>query len=112
MTINSSCTNVSASRVNPFPADHDNSGKGSDVTKNRFEWEQSYIRPPPPYIIVLASSVTTMEVKAIEFHRILVFNQFYYPNKPVTKPVIENEIPVQININFYKCLVSNSSKYE
>ena len=48
--------------------------KRSDVTGNRFEWElgekQRYVRPPPPYLIVLASSVTTMEVKAIEFHRI------------------------------------------
>ena len=33
-------------------------------------WKRSYIRPPPPYFIVLASSVTIMEVKAIEFHRI------------------------------------------
>ena len=33
-------------------------------------WKQNYIRPPPPYFIVLASSVTTMEFKAIEFHRI------------------------------------------
>ena len=52
-----------------------NSVKRSDVTGNRFQWmgtrwKQSYIRPPLPYFIVLASSVTTMEVKAIEFHRI------------------------------------------
>ena len=33
-------------------------------------WGGETIRPPPPYIIVLASSVTTMEVKAIGFHRI------------------------------------------
>ena len=32
-------------------------------------WKQSYVRPPPSYFIVFASSVTTMEVKAIEFHR-------------------------------------------
>ena len=38
--------------------------KRSDVTGNRF-----YVTPPPPYFIVLASSVTTMKVKAIEFHR-------------------------------------------
>ena len=29
-------------------------------------------KTPPPYFIVLASSVTTMEVKAIEFYRIEV----------------------------------------
>ena len=45
--------------------------KRSDVTGKRFEWEQSYIRPPPPYFTVLASSLTTMDVKAIEFHRII-----------------------------------------
>ena len=36
--------------------------KRSDVSGNRFEWE--------PCFIVLASSVTIMEVKAIEFHKI------------------------------------------
>ena len=30
--------------------------------------KQSYIRSPPPYFIVLASSVTTMGVKSTEFH--------------------------------------------
>ena len=38
--------------------------------ENRFEWVQCYIRPTPPYFIVSASSVKTLEVKAIEFHRI------------------------------------------
>ena len=50
-----------------------NSVKRSDVTGNRFEWElgeNKVIRPSTPYFIVLASSLTTMEVKAIEFHRI------------------------------------------
>ena len=63
--------------------------KRSDVTR----WKQSYIRPPspyfilwnavthsvktrlynapPPYFIVLASSVKTKEVMVIEFHRIV-----------------------------------------
>ena len=49
--------------------------KRSDITGNCFEWELDeksyrYIRPIPPYFIVLANSVTTMEVKAIDFHRI------------------------------------------
>ena len=35
-------------------------------------WKQSYIRPPLPYFIVLGSSVTKMETKAIEFHKILL----------------------------------------
>ena len=35
--------------------------------------KKSYIRdPPPPYFIVLGSSVTIMEVKAIEFHIITI----------------------------------------
>ena len=38
-------------------------------------WKQSYIRPPPPYSIVLTSSVTAMEVKDIEFHRISVLHK-------------------------------------
>ena len=42
--------------------------KRSDVTGNRFEWELGQNKVI--YFIVLASSVTTMEVKAIEFHRI------------------------------------------
>ena len=58
--------------------------KRSDVTGDRFEWElgekQSYIRPPPPHFIVSASLVTTMEIKAIEFHRIATFiHIFVYP---------------------------------
>ena len=48
----------------PSPILH--SVKRSDVTR----WKQGYIRPPPPYFIVLASSVKTKEVKVIEFHRI------------------------------------------
>ena len=54
--------------------------KRSDVTGNRFEWElgdNSYIRPPPPYFIVLASSVTTMDVKAIEFHRNKIISRYF-----------------------------------
>ena len=39
--------------------------KRSDVTR----WKQGYMRPYPPYFIVLASSVKTKEVKVIEFHR-------------------------------------------
>ena len=58
--------------------------KRSDVTGNRFEWQlgekSSYVRPPPPYFIVLASSVTTMEAKAIEFHIIgLLPTNLRYP---------------------------------
>ena len=34
-------------------------------------WKQGYVRSPPPYFIVSASSVKTKEVKAIKFHRIL-----------------------------------------
>ena len=41
--------------------------KRSDVPR----WKQGYLRPPPPYFIVLASSVKTKEVKVIEFHRIV-----------------------------------------
>ena len=41
-------------------------------------WKQSYIRPPPPYFIVLGSWVTTIEGKAIEFHRILRMLEHYY----------------------------------
>ena len=50
-----------------------NSVKRSDLTGNRFEWELGQKRlceTRPPYFIVLASSVKTKEVKAIEFHRI------------------------------------------
>ena len=43
-----------------------NSVKRSDVTR----WKQGYITAPPPYFIVLASSVKTKEVKVIECHRI------------------------------------------
>ena len=39
-------------------------------------WKQSYIRHPPPYFIVLASLVTIMEVKAIEFHSIQATLQY------------------------------------
>ena len=35
-------------------------------------WKQSYLMLPPPYFIELAGSVTKMEVKAIEFHRIVL----------------------------------------
>ena len=38
-------------------------------------WKQGYVIPPPPYSIVLASSVKTKEIKVIEFHRILVDRQ-------------------------------------
>ena len=54
-------------RLNPTQFKH------SDVTGNRFEWElgeNKVNKTPLPYFIVLASSVTIMEVKAIEFHRI------------------------------------------
>ena len=44
--------------------------KRSDVTGYLLatRCKQSYVRPPPPYIIVLARSVKILEV--IEFHRI------------------------------------------
>ena len=52
----------------------------SDVTENRFEWKlgeklyKLYKTPSPrPYFIVLASSVTTMEVKVIEFNTIVQY---------------------------------------
>ena len=51
--------------------------KRSDVTGNRLEWnsvKKKLYKTPPPYFIVLASSGTTMEVKAIEFHRICCFS--------------------------------------
>ena len=44
--------------------------KSNDVTVYGFEWQQSYVTPPPPYFIVLASSVEILEVNAIEFCRI------------------------------------------
>ena len=49
--------------------------KRSDVTGNRFEWEHGetkLYKTPLAYFIVSASSLTTFEVKAIEFHRIAV----------------------------------------
>ena len=39
--------------------------KRSDVTR----WEQGYATPPPPYFIVLASSVKIKDAKVIEIHR-------------------------------------------
>ena len=39
--------------------------------------ETKYIRLPPTYVIVLASSVTTMEVKAIDFYKILIITIFF-----------------------------------
>ena len=53
-----------------------NSVKRSDVTGNRLNGSSvttKLHKTPPPYFIVLDSSVTTMEVKAIEFHRIDLF---------------------------------------
>ena len=44
--------------------------------------KQSYIRPPPPYFIVLASSVTTMQVKAIEFHIIAQYALWSFTPSP------------------------------
>ena len=45
--------------------------KRCDVTGDRFEWELGENKVIwVPYFIVLANSVTQMEVKAIEFHRI------------------------------------------
>ena len=47
--------------------------KRSDFTRNLFEWlfgENNVIRPPTPYFIVLDCYVKTLQVKAIEFHRI------------------------------------------
>ena len=38
-------------------------------------WKQSYITPPLPFLIVLASSVKILEVKAFEFHRICQKNR-------------------------------------
>ena len=43
--------------------------KRTDVTGNRFEWELGE-KLYKLYFIVIASSMTTMDVKAIEFHRI------------------------------------------
>ena len=58
--------------------------KCSDVTGNPFQWlfdentwEHRCIRPPPPYFILLDSSVKTLEINAIEFHRI----ESMYSNK-------------------------------
>ena len=58
-------------------ADHSqtDSVERSDVTRNPFEWllgERMLYETPPPYFIVLASSVKTLKVRAIEFHRISV----------------------------------------
>ena len=62
--------------------------KRSDVRGNRFEWllGENNVRPPPRYFTVLASSVKTMDVRAIEFHRIhlemcyseVVFHSFWW----------------------------------
>ena len=46
-------------------------------------WKQSYIRPPPSYIIVLPSSVKILEVKDIEFHRI---GPFLHGDSPLLSP--------------------------
>ena len=48
--------------------------KRSDVTGNRSEWLlgayfECYVRHHPPYFIVLASLMKTLQVKAIEFDR-------------------------------------------
>ena len=44
-----------------------------------------YIRPPLPYLIVLASSVKTLKINAIDFHRILfnstITSDLYHQNK-------------------------------
>ena len=42
--------------------------KRSDVTR----WKQSLYKNPPPYLIVLASSVKTKGVEVIEYHRIVL----------------------------------------
>ena len=50
-----------------------NSVKRNDVSRNRFEWyslKPCYINPPPPCIVVLDLSVKTLDVKALDFHRI------------------------------------------
>ena len=44
--------------------------KCSDVTSERLLGEKNVIEDPSAYFIVLASSVKTLEVKAIEFHTI------------------------------------------
>ena len=34
-------------------------------------WKKCYIRPLPPYFIVLVSLVKPLEIKAVEFHRMI-----------------------------------------
>ena len=59
----------------PFSCHHGNSVKRSDVTGNHLNENSvktKLYKTPPQYFIVVASSVTTMEVKAIELHRIIL----------------------------------------
>ena len=63
-----------------LPLQH-NSVKCSDVTGNRFEWELGEKNKLYQTPSLLAGSLTTMEVKVIEFHRIGV--------EKVIVPVIE-----------------------
>ena len=56
-----------------------------------------YIRPLPPYFIVLASSMTTMEAKAIELHRIWDIEWRVY--ELVLYIVIDSNIREKISIS-------------
>ena len=75
----------------PSPILH--SVKRSDVTR----WKQGFIWSPPPYFIVLASSVKTKEVKIMEFHRINI----YICLNPTDTSVCQNNVSVFIHKQLY-----------
>ena len=71
----------------------------------------SYITPPPPYFIVLASSVTIMEVKAAEFHRICVIITFSRIMFPVELRRWDSNKPTLIQLRvFFKSAPSRLIK--
>ena len=74
--------------------------KRSDVTGNRFEWqlgENKLNNTPPPYFIVLASSVGISEVNAIEFHRISIVRRLSLYIQILSTVAVSDHVACKIN---------------